>query len=132
MLVATVWTLLFCLSERMSCTLTLQSILSRTRANVFSSFTISTARSRKWCPMFSWILYFMGGTIEIPYLLNFSTSYMRWNRNGNYIKPNFHNMVPYSYCLEGYASQYVPKERTMGKRLGARYKMMRGSSSIQF
>ena len=36
-------------------------------------------------------------------------SYMGWNRNGNYIKSNFLNMVPYSYCLEGGASQFVPK-----------------------
>ena len=45
MLIATAWTLKFCLLERISCTLNSQSILSSTSTNLFPSFTSWTAWS---------------------------------------------------------------------------------------
>ena len=74
MLVATAWTVRFCLSDLMSCTLTSQSTLSRANTNDLPSFTSCTTWSRKCFPISSWIAYFMDFSRQNPYLLRLSTS----------------------------------------------------------
>lgn len=75
MLVATACTLLFCWSDRMSWTLTSQSILSNTNTNVLPSFNSCTARSKKCFPISSWTVYFIDFERHTPYLCNLTTSW---------------------------------------------------------
>ena len=67
--------LLFCWSDRMSWTLTSQSILSNTKTNVLPSFNSCTARSKKYFPISSWTVYFIDLERQTPYLCNWSTSW---------------------------------------------------------
>ena len=67
MLEATACTLLSSCSDRMSWTLTSQTMLSNTKTNVLSSFKSYTARSKKCLLISSWTVYFIDFKRHTPY-----------------------------------------------------------------